>query len=256
MERVLPDPDVKAKIRSLAVGLASDCDAPERDVEKLMRDNLAGASTLPFVGLVSHDGKWVAGFSGYKDAAAFLAMLNEAEASPHLQASPAVRKKIAGLLARAGKSAERGDWKTVLKAADDASKSYGRCAERDDLLALVAKARAWAVERFDEAARIATAGGDLTEARKALGEVRKHFGKEPEGDEAETGLKAVQRLAQIVSVEARSTPPKDLREKAAAEYEGTRWAAIFAKQEEPPAPEPAEEEGSPEESEDIEVGGG
>lgn len=73
MQRVLPDPKIKQRLADLAVGLASNCDAPEQSVEQLMRANLPNARTLPFVAFVSHDGKWVRGFSGFRDAAKFAA---------------------------------------------------------------------------------------------------------------------------------------------------------------------------------------
>jgi len=252
VERVLPSDEVKAKVAALTVGLASDCDSPEGDVDQLVRKNLSGASTLPFVGLVAYDGTWVAGFSGFKDAAGLLAVLEEAEKSPVLQASAATQKKIAGLATRAEKSAGKGDWKSVLKAGRDVMKMYGRCPERETLAGLVKQARDWAAGRFAEVERICRSGGDLAEARKVLGEVRKHFTGEPERDESDAGLKAIQRLATIVSVESRGSAPEGLREKAVAEHKDSRWARIFEKDEaaEAAAPEDAPGPG------DIEEGDG
>ena len=55
---------MKKRLGSLVVGLASDCDNPETDVEKIMRAHLPDAQTLPFVAFVTHHGKRVRGFSG------------------------------------------------------------------------------------------------------------------------------------------------------------------------------------------------
>jgi len=244
----LPSDEIKDRMASLAVGLASDCDSPENDVSKLMQANLAGAKTLPFVGFVTHDGKWVAGYSGYKDAAAFLEIVKTAEESPYLKATPAVQKKLAALAARAGKAAERDDWKTVLKAAADAAKTTGRCPERDALAALVKKARAWAAVQLDEVVKAARSGGDLTAARKVLEDVRRQFAREPEADDAADGIKALKRLGSIVAAEASGNAASGIREKAARDCEGTRWAAIF--DESAPEEKPADEE-----STDIEEGG-
>lgn len=223
----MPHEDVRQRIRGVAVGLSADCDHPERGVEKIMREHLAGASRLPFVGFITHKGEWVGGYAGFKDTRAFLRVLKAAEETPHLQASKAVRKKLAGLVATASKAAAKGDWKSVMRAAQAAAKTTGRCPERETLAGFVQKARAWAVEQFDTAVRLARAGGDLKEPRKVLGAVKRAFPGQPEAADADLGLKALTRLAQIVRVEAGASPPEGLREKAARKYEDTRWEAIF-----------------------------
>jgi len=233
VERVLPNDEVKKRIRGLAVGLSADCDAPERDVEKIMREHLAGAQRLPFVGFVTHKGEWVGGFSGYKDTPEFLKVLKTAEETPHLQASKAVRKRIVGLVASAQKAADKGDWKSVMRAAQAAAKTTGRCPERETLAEVVTKARAWAAEQLDAAVRMAGTGGDLTEARNALSDVKKMFGGEPEATEAGLGLKALGRLSQIVRLEEGRSPLVEAREKEVRKYEGTRWASIFEPAKEP-----------------------
>jgi len=235
VERVLPTDDVKKLIGGLAVGLAADCDSPERDVEKIMRENLAGARKLPFVGFVTHKGKWVGGFAGYKDKQAFLRVLEAAEKTPYLQASKAVRKKLAGLAAKAEKAAAKGDWKSVMRAAQTAAKTTGRCPERETLAEVVKRARAWAAQQLDAAVRMARSGGDPKEAHQAVSEVKKCFSGEPESADASVGLKALRRLSQIVLLESGATPPLGVREKAARKYKGTRWASIFE-----PATEPKE----------------
>jgi len=213
------------------VGLAADCDAPEREVEKIMSSNLAGATTLPFVAILTHDLKWVGGWSGYKDASFVEKALDDAKASPLLQASEAVRKKMQGLVGAAKKAVEKGDWKSVLKAGKDADALDGRCAERDEIGAAVKAARDWGERTLASVADAVKAGGDRVEAKKTLNEVLKQFGAEPEGEDAKQGLKAIDRLGNIVGVEEGKggLNPAGLREKAAKDYEKGRWKAIFEK---------------------------
>jgi hypothetical protein len=229
VERVLPSPEVKARIASLAVGLAADCDAPEDAVEELMRAHLGGATMLPFAGFVTHDGKWVGGFSGNQDAAAFAGVLASAEKSPLLDATAAVRKQLEKPAKTATAAAARGDWKSALGAVREAGKSTGRCPERDRIKAADRQAREWAAAQFAAAVEEAGSGGDLAPARKRLAEIKRHFAGEPEAAEAELGSKAVQRLTQIRDAETLPNPARDLRDKAAAMFQGTRWAAIFVK---------------------------
>ena len=231
MEGVLPSKDVKKRIASLAVGLAADCDSPESGVQKIMRANLAGAQRLPFAGFITHDGKWIGGFSGYKDTSAFLRVLKAAEDHPYLQASKAVRKKLAGLVAKANQAADKGDWKSVMKAAQAAAKTSGRCPEREALAEVVETARDWATQQFAAAVRIARSGGDLTEARGAVNDVKKSFSGEPESADADTGLKALSRLSQIVRIEAGAAPLAEARHKASRKYKDTRWTSIFEPEE-------------------------
>jgi hypothetical protein len=199
--------------------------------------NLPGAGTLPFAGFVTPSLQWVAGFSGYKDEAEFLKVLEAAERSPLLNASEAVKKQLGALAEKAAKAAEKGDWKAVLAAGREASGTTGRCEERGRIDGLVKKARAWAEGQLASVVADARKGGDLPAARKVLNEVKKQMAGEPEAEDAEKGLKALQRLGTIRGVEAdpKGLDPVKLREKAAKEYEGGRWAAAFGK--EAPAPE-------------------
>lgn len=251
MERVLPSPEVKDLLADLAVGLASDCDAPEGDVESLMRENLKGAGTLPFAAFVTHDGKWVGGFSGFKDTADFVRVVEAAESSPAIQASDATRKKLAALADKASKAAEAADWKNVVLAARDAGKTTGRCAERKTLAGLRKKAHEWASARLDEAVKAAQSG-DLPKAQEAIADVKKQFAGEPEGTDADLGVKAVRKLSQL--------PPGDAgaRGRAAKEFMDTRWGAAFEKPaEESPTREPEKAPGEKPSGDDgIEEGGG
>lgn len=229
MERVLPDAAVKARIGALAIGLAIDCDDPDRDVDELVRANLAGASMLPFAGFLTPDGKWIAGFSGYKDAAALTAVMAEAEKSPLLDATAAVRKLLEKVAQTASTAAEHGDWKAVLLAAREAGKSTGRCPERNTVDAAEKKARDWVAAQFDAVIQDAVAGNDLAPSQKRLADIRRHFAGEPEAIDADAGSKALRRLAQIRAAEARPNPAADLRDKAAVMFKDTRWSAAFGK---------------------------
>ncbi|MFI5402884.1 MAG: hypothetical protein ACHQ1G_08110 [Planctomycetota bacterium] len=235
---------MKERIADLAVGLAADCDAPESVVESMMRTNLKGANALPFAAFVTHDGKWVGGFSGFKDAAEFAKVLAAAEESPLIRATDAVMKKLAALVDRAGKAAEKGDWKTVVAAGRDGAKTTGRCPERKALAAILKQAREWAKGRLDGAASAAQAG-DMAAANEAIAEVRKQFAGEPEAADADLGTKAVRRLALIPAGDAGARN----REKAAQEFQDTRWAAIFTPKP-AAAAEPAPKPEAPSEGDD------
>ena len=224
--------DVKPKIQALAVGLAADCDAAEQEVEALMRANLPDASSLPFVALLTPDGRWIDGYSGWKEEPAFLQLLAKAEKSPLLEATAAVRKQLEKHAGTVGAAAEKGDWQAVLVAAREERKSVGRCPERDVIKGAEKKAREWAAAELDGVVQQAKAGGDIVALRKRLGVVKQKFAGEPEAADVETGLKAMQKLGLVREVEAGGNPAKDLRERNSAPFKGTRWIAMFDK----PAP--------------------
>lgn len=220
MERVLPSPEVKELIADLAVGLASDCDAPESEVSKIMQANLKGAGMLPFAAFITPDGKWVEGFSGFRDTEQFVKVLDAAEKSPLIQASEATRKKLAALSEKAGKAAEGGDWKSVAGAWHEAQKTTGRCAERKALAALRKKAGEWANGRLDEAVKAAQKG-DVATAQAAIADVKKQLAGDPEAADADTGVKAMRKLSLLPAGDEKA------RQKAALEFTDTRWAAAF-----------------------------
>jgi hypothetical protein len=239
VERVLPSDAVKARLAAFALGLAADCDKPEKEVSEIMQANLPDARTLPFAAFLTHDGKWIAGFSGHKDEAAFLEVLSTAEKSPLLEATEAVRKKLSPLSDKASKAAAGGDWKTVLKAGRDAVDLLGRCEERVKLDTAVSAARAWAEEQLAAAVAKATPDvADFAGARSLLSAVKKQFTDEPEQADAEKGLKAITVLERWSKSE---TVLPTTREKTAADYAGTRWEALLlGKSPAPPEEEPGE----------------
>jgi hypothetical protein len=229
VQRVLAASPIKERIGALAIGLAADCDAPEQEVDEVLHKNLPGASTLPFVGFLTFDGEWIDGASGYLEPAELQALLDRVEKSPLLDAKPAVRKQLEKPAATATAAAAKSDWKAVLVAAREAAKSTGRCPERTAIRAAEQQARAWATGELDGVVKDAAAGAELPPLRKRLAAVRGHFAGEPEAADVDTGLKALQRLQVVREVEAAPNPARDLRERSAAPYQGTRWTAVFTK---------------------------
>lgn len=232
VEQVVPSAGIKTRLAALTVGLAVDCDAPEDPLGDLLREKLPGATMLPFIGFFTCDGQWIDGFSGYKDEAAVIEVLSRVERSTLLDAVPAVRKQLEKAAAAVGPAADKGDWAAVLVAAREARKSWGRCSERTAITTAEKQARAWAAYELDAAVQEAKAGGDLPALRKRLAVVKQKFAGEPEAVDADTGLKALQKLALVREVETTGNAARDLRERHAAPFKDTRWTAVFEK----PAP--------------------
>ena len=63
-ERILPDDSIRGRLQGIAIGLAADCDRPERAVYDLFQTYLPGARTLPFVAFLTPDGDWITGWAG------------------------------------------------------------------------------------------------------------------------------------------------------------------------------------------------
>lgn len=226
MQRVLPSAAVKDKLVDLTVGLAADCDRPESQVEQLMRSNLAGATGLPFVALLAHDGSWITGYSAKTDASTLLKALERAEKHPSIQASPADRKKLAGLVKRATRSAEKEDWRGVVREYGKAKKIRGRCTERTELEAIMQKARDWAELQFKANVRKAAKGIDLDAVEDALKDIKRDFRGEPEEEDAEKGLDALDELRDVIKKE-KDGRDDELRAKKAEEFKDSRWKQIF-----------------------------
>jgi len=229
VQRVVPHPTIKDRLSALVVGLAQDWEKPEAAIEELFAKNLPDAKSYPLVAFITVDGKWIEGYSGWLAEPDVLKMLARVEASPLLQAEPAVQKLLAKLAVAATAAVSKEDWKAVLASAREAAKSTGRCADRTAIRAAEKQARAWANGQLEASVQSASSGGDLAPIRRQLAAIKTHFVGEPEGADAETGIKAVQRLTTVREVEANPNPARDLRERSAAPYAGTRWAAIFVK---------------------------
>lgn len=226
---VLTNAKIRPRIQALAVGLAADCDKPESEVEKLIKDNLPGAQILPFAGFFTPELQWIAGWTGSTNADALLKVLDEVEKHALVQATPAVAKQLEALVATAQKAVDKEDWKAVLKAVRDAGRLRGRSALRTQLDGFAELAHAWGTAQLEAVVTALAAGGDAAEARKALNAIASRMGPEREADEVKVGLKAIERLVAIRGIEAGSTPDKavGLRVKASVELKGTRWATLF-----------------------------
>lgn len=78
-ERVLPSAQIRGRISSVAIGLAAECDTPEREVYTLFRQHLPGARSLPFVAFVTPRGRWITGWAGYAGPSTVSSHLASAE---------------------------------------------------------------------------------------------------------------------------------------------------------------------------------
>ncbi|HEX6811030.1 MAG TPA: hypothetical protein VF384_05335 [Planctomycetota bacterium] len=214
---------------ALAVGLAVEWYSADPAIEALCTKNLPEPRQAPMVGFLTPEGSWIDGYSGWKDTPDFLPVLERVEQSPLRNAAPAVRKQLEKHAAAVGPAADKGDWQPVLIAAREAKKSSGRCPERDAIQAAEKKAREWVAAELDAVVQQAKVGGDNVALRKKLGVVKQKFAGEPEAADVETGLKALTKLNLVREVEAGGNPARDLRERHAAPFKGTRWAAMFDK---------------------------
>lgn len=228
----MPDPKVKDRLSALVVGLAVDWYTADPAIEELCTKNLRDPINAPMVAFLRADGTWVDGFSGWIETPDFLKVLERVEKSPLLEATAAVRKQLDKPAAAVRLATDKGDWQTVLIAAREEKKSIGRCPERDAIRAAEKKARDWAAGELDGVVQQAKAGGDLAALHKKLGVVKQKFAGEPEAADVDIGTKALQKLALMREVEAAGNPARDLRERNAAPFKGTRWVALFDK----PAP--------------------
>lgn len=177
--------------------------------------------------VLTPDLKWVAGSSGYVEAAAFKSFLEDVEMSPVLQATAEVAKKLEGLATQAEQGVEKSQWQKTIAAAKTASDLAGRSPLRDRIAAALTKARAWAETEMSAALASLAKAGDRTAARRSLIVVGKAFAGEAEAKEAEAGVKAADRLGVIEGME--SDKQDAAREKAVRDFVGTRWTALFAK---------------------------
>lgn len=232
VERVVPDARVKDRLAAIAVGFAAECDPPgrRRDVADLLFEHIPNAKTLPFVAFVTPDLEWIAGYSGRRDAAAFLRDVAIAEKSPLRPATAEDRARLAPIALRAKAAAAEADWKGVIAAAHSAdAAAAGRCDERSAIEGYRAEAADWAEERLASLLATLRAGGDAGEAKTRLAAIAHDFAGEPAGADAKKGLDALARHAAFAFARDSGDAAKlaTLREKALADFKGTRWEALF-----------------------------
>ncbi|MCB9879462.1 MAG: hypothetical protein H6835_17850 [Planctomycetes bacterium] len=231
---MLAQEPVKARVGELAIGLAIDCDTDQGEVSQLLHEKMPDAGTLPFVALLTSEGEWIDGYSGYRDATQFLVFLEDAASSPLLDAKPDVQKKLQKLVVSAKAGAAKGSWGQVAKDVRAAAAMPGRCPERKELMELGKQADEWLQAKFATVITTAQGDGDLSEARKLLQEVQKVFSGLPEAKLAATGIEALARVGFVRKVEARGNAKATLRQDEAAKYKDTPWTALF---EAPKAPD-------------------
>jgi hypothetical protein len=84
-EDVLPHRRLRVRMGRTTVGLAAECDRPERAVAQLFRTHLRGARALPFVAFITPDGRWITGWSGG---------IATAEAADHLDIAERALRRV------------------------------------------------------------------------------------------------------------------------------------------------------------------
>src|SRR5262245_34191 len=178
--------------------------------------------------------QWIGGWSGGTTVDKFVAVLDAAEKSPLRPATAETRKALEELAATAAKAAEKSDWKAVMAVSKSAAALKGRAAARDALAEHVTKAREWAEAELAKALESVRTGGDRAAVRAQLKKVTAAFAGEPEQKDADNGAKALDKLTTIESMAAEQQDAA--REKAAKDFAGARWSAVFEK----PAAKPAE----------------
>jgi hypothetical protein len=225
VSKVLPDSSVAPRMSKVAVGLAADCDDPEPEVEALLRRNLPASATLPLVGFVLPDGRWLCGFGGAIDARRFLEHVAAAE---RWVAAEAAARRSAPCLARARSAAARGAWCEVVRLC----REHGT--REPEMASLRRDARTWVEDRLAEAVSLLGAGR-YDQAVAECAAVERAMQGEPEGAEARMGARAAALLKAIAAVPASDADADALRARAAQELRGTRWAALVAPPSDPPA---------------------
>jgi hypothetical protein len=81
VQTILPACGVRERAGAACVGLAADCDDPDPRVEAIFKTGLPCGRTLPFVGIVTSDLRWITGWQGSIGADEVVGHLALAEAS-------------------------------------------------------------------------------------------------------------------------------------------------------------------------------
>ncbi len=82
VEAVMPSPDVRAEVEAHFVLLASDCDAPEKEIVRIGAEHMSHARSLPFVLYLDPDGAFVFGTQGARNKQALLHDLQHGRQDP------------------------------------------------------------------------------------------------------------------------------------------------------------------------------
>ena len=227
VQQALPDTSIKSRISDLAVGLAINCDKPPQDVRKIFTKHLPNARELPLVALLTQEGDWVSGYSGWKDTEPFSDWLAAVEQRSLLEARPDARKQLKKHAAAAIAAVDKKDWQTVLKATQAAHGIFGRCPEREELEFAEAETRWWAKDTFAEILEAGRSGADLKSARQKLTAMQKPFAGQPGAVAAAKGLDAIKLLIRVRNTEKRGSTANTLRSKASEQLDGSLWVDWF-----------------------------
>lgn len=115
---VLPHRDIRGRLANTAVGLAAECDTPERAVWQLFRTHMPKGRMLPFAAFVTADGQWITGWYGRKSVREVSAYLASAERFVRtMRRAPSARRSASRSASRsAPRSAPRPTARRVAKA--------------------------------------------------------------------------------------------------------------------------------------------
>jgi hypothetical protein len=233
--RVLRDtiiPGLAADLGAVAVGYYDDVDAnPNSQSFQILRSNLPDALTLPLVGFLTPDLRWVHGYWGGRDAPRFRAEIATARSraramalapapttpAPRVAAGPAPRSAVT--LPPPAVSASPAPSATPRVAARTEEKAVCVAARDAD------PDRAWARDRLDRAVD-ALAALDYAKARAILAEVAPKAAGLPEEEDVRAGEVAIRSLDRIDRAESRDEADR-LRDDARASLAGTCWEPLF-----------------------------
>jgi hypothetical protein len=254
VQKVLPTPCLKDRMRNACVGLATDCDQPEARVAAILEKNLPGASVLPLVGFMTADLQWITGWAGGASADCVQGHLCKAEtflaASCRKPAppAPAPAPKVPGAtlasapapgtpdratvekahanLEKARQAAATGRWGEVVRLHAEADKAPVRF-DTTEWKALAAKAKAWCEETL-AAALAAAKDGRTEEAARLCAAVKKEIACEHESvADAARGETAIARLKDVRDAGDDALLRDATRKAAVVEFQGSRWAVLF-----------------------------
>ena len=233
-------PEVSTELGTMSVGYYNDCDHDQASQAfRILTTNLPNAVTLPLVGWVTPDLRWVHGFSGGRDSSRFrqemamaqskyrqMGALPRSETGPALGLVPAASPSLpAGSLP----DAELADIGAELLGEAPASIPAPVAVAAPALATTVPAAppegsRDWAQGELRRAAD-ALSARDYTGARLILAEVRTKAAGEPEAREADKGEVAIYNLRLL---DRTPTESAKVRDQAQRDLRNTVWAPLFA----------------------------
>ena len=233
-------PEVSTELGTMSVGYYNDCDHDQASQAfRILTSNLPNAVTLPLVGWVTPDLRWVHGFSGGRDSSRFRQEMAMAQskyrqmgALPRTESGPAL-----GLVPAASPSLPTASLPDA-ELADVGAELLGEAAAPIPAPVAVAGpalatsvpaapaegSRGWAQGELRRAAD-ALSARDYAGARLILAEVRTKAAGEPEAREADKGEVAIYNLRLL---DRTPTEAAKVRDQAQRDLRNTVWAPLFA----------------------------